>query len=65
MPCIVLDPFAGSGTTGVVARQLGRQFIGIELNPNYCSLALRRIRNPQPEPVVADVVGQMGLFAEG
>ena len=39
----VLDPFMGSGTTGMVARQLGRKWIGIELNPEYCALALKRI----------------------
>jgi len=41
--CTVLDPFCGSGTTGVVALHLGRRFIGIELNPNYVELARRRI----------------------
>lgn len=39
----VLDPFAGSGTTGVVAKRLGRNFIGIELNPEYRQLAEGRI----------------------
>lgn len=39
----VLDPFLGSGTTGMVAKQLGRRYIGIELNPEYCTLAKRRI----------------------
>ena len=41
---IVLDPFMGSGTTGLVAKKLGRNFIGIELNPNYVEIANRRIR---------------------
>lgn len=40
---IVLDPFIGSGTTAVVARQLGRDFIGIDLNPEYVALAKRRL----------------------
>jgi len=39
----VLDPFFGAGTTGMVAKQLGRDFIGIELNPKYCEMAKRRI----------------------
>ena len=40
---IVLDPFMGSGTTGVVAKRLGRGFIGIDINPDYCAMALERI----------------------
>jgi len=40
---IVLDPFFGSGTTGVVAKKLGRQYIGIEMNPKYCELSGQRI----------------------
>lgn len=41
-PCVVLDPFHGSGTTGMVAEKHGRSYIGIELNPDY--IALRRPR---------------------
>jgi DNA modification methylase len=44
----VLDPFAGSGTTGMVALRHGRQFIGIELNPEYCEMARRRIEGDAP-----------------
>ncbi len=44
----VLDPFAGSGTTGVVALRLGRSFVGIELNPTYADMARNRIRNDAP-----------------
>ena len=40
---IVLDPFMGSGTTGMVASQMGRHFVGIELNPAYTELAYKRI----------------------
>lgn len=40
---MVLDPFAGSGTTGVVAKRLGRDFIGVELNPEYKKMAEDRI----------------------
>jgi DNA modification methylase len=42
-PCVVLDPFAGSGTTLAVAKTLGRDSIGIELNPDYIALAEQRI----------------------
>lgn len=41
----ILDPFMGSGTTGVVSRRLKRNFIGIEINDNYFSIAEERIRN--------------------
>ena len=48
VPCVVLDPFTGSGTTGAVARTLGRDFIGCELNPEYVKLAEKRIGHAQP-----------------
>jgi DNA modification methylase len=47
-PCTVLDPFAGAGTTGLVARRLGRSFIGIELNPEYLNMAENRIVDDSP-----------------
>jgi len=40
---IVLDPFCGSGTTLIVAKKLGRNYIGIDLKPEYCEMAKRRI----------------------
>lgn len=40
---MVLDPFCGSGTTGIVATRAGRNFIGIELNPEYITMAERRL----------------------
>lgn len=50
---IVLDPFFGSGTTGAVAKKLGRNFIGIERDPAYARHATKRIAeikaSPQPE----------------
>lgn len=48
VPCIVLDPFSGAGTTGLVARMLGINFIGIELKPEYCEMARRRITDDAP-----------------
>lgn len=45
---VVLDPFAGSGTTGAVAVSLGRRFVGIELSPEYCRMAEERIGSVQP-----------------
>ena len=42
---VVLDPFMGSGTTGIVARKLNRNFLGCELNPDYQKMAERRIFN--------------------
>lgn len=49
---VVLDPFGGAGTTGLVADRLGRNAILIELNPAYAAMAERRIR------------GDAGMFAE-
>ena len=45
----VLDPFFGSGTTGAVAKRLGREYIGIEINPNYCEKAQKRIEGTEPK----------------
>jgi len=42
-PQTVLDPFMGSGTTGVAAIQMGRKFIGIEREPKYFDIACKRI----------------------
>jgi DNA modification methylase len=55
----VLDPFAGSGTTGVVAVAHGRRFVGVELNADYVDLAIERIESTVPEE--AD---QLELFEE-
>jgi len=45
---VVLDPFFGTGTTGVVARRLGRHWIGIERDPSYVEIARRRIESTAP-----------------
>lgn len=47
LPAVVLDPFMGSGTTGVACMNLGRKFIGIEIEPKYFEIACERIENAQ------------------
>ena len=46
-PQTILDPFMGSGTTGVACMNLGRKFIGIEIEPKYFDIACRRIEDAQ------------------
>lgn len=53
---LVLDPFMGSGTTGVAAVQVGRRFVGIEVDPKWFEIACRRIVGALHQP---------GLFDEG
>jgi DNA modification methylase len=48
VPCTVLDPFGGAGTTGLVADRLQRNAILIELNPAYAAMAEKRIHNDAP-----------------
>lgn len=43
----ILDPFLGSGTTAVACKQLNRNFIGIEISPEYCKIAEERLKNLQ------------------
>jgi DNA modification methylase len=44
VPCTVFDLFMGSGTTALVAKKLGRNYLGIELNPEYVKIAENRIK---------------------
>ena len=46
----VLDPYMGSGTTGVACAKLGRKFVGIEIDPTYFDIACRRIEEAQRQP---------------
>jgi DNA modification methylase len=48
VPQLILDPFTGAGTTGLVATRKGRRFIGTELNPDYANMARNRIVNDAP-----------------
>jgi DNA modification methylase len=47
---VVLDPFCGSGTTCVAARNAGRHYVGYELDPRYVDLALKRLATDEPAP---------------
>lgn len=47
---VVYDPFMGAGTTGVVAKKLGRHYVGSEMNPKYIEMAERRIGNTVYQP---------------
>lgn len=58
----VLDPFAGSGTTAVVAKKLGRRFCGIEINKEYCCWALKRLKTAHADATIQGYAG--GVFWE-
>ena len=60
IPQTILDPFMGSGTTGVAAVQMGRQFIGIEREPKYFDIACKRIEDAQR---MGDMFGFNGTSA--
>lgn len=49
---VVLDPFFGAGTTGIVAKKQGKEFIGIEINEDYCKMAARRIASVSQNVVI-------------
>jgi site-specific DNA-methyltransferase (adenine-specific) len=49
----VLDPFLGSGTTGKMARQHGRKFVGIEISADYLAIAQKRIADATPNDLLA------------
>ena len=65
----ILDPFMGSGTTGVACANLGRSFIGIEIDPGYFDIACRRIEEAYRQPRLFDEPApkpvQVGLFDGG
>ena len=62
---LILDPFMGSGTTGVAAIQLGRKFIGIERERKYFDIACERIENAQRQQTLFEPqpkAEQLGMF---
>ncbi len=61
---IVLDPFLGSGTTGVVAGMNGKKFIGIELNEEYCEIAVKRIEQSRTGLTKAELEAGQGMLFE-
>jgi DNA modification methylase len=69
-PALVLDPFAGSGTTLLVALRHGRRAFGFDLSPTYCDLARKRITddapllNGQPDAPREPEAAQLGLWQE-
>jgi DNA modification methylase len=64
VPCTVLDPFAGSGTTLAVAKRLGRQSVGIELSPYYVDMASHRVAEARTETVHHPAQRRLAGFAE-
>jgi DNA modification methylase len=51
----IFDPFMGSGTTGVACMQLGRRFIGCEIDPAYFAIAEKRIRQAAAQMLLPGV----------
>jgi len=57
---VVLDPFAGSGTTAAAAKQLGRQYVGIDISEEYCQIAQERVMRMQPR-----LLEEAGMYVGG
>ena len=58
---IILDPFMGSGTTAIAAKNLKRKYIGIEISPEYCELAENRIKNGM---IIKDKEEELPIFSQ-
>ncbi|MDO8684844.1 MAG: DNA methyltransferase [Armatimonadota bacterium] len=67
VPCMVLDPFAGTSTTLAVAKALGRRSIGIEASKDYCEISVKKLSHASMKPPkgrAPKVDGQMALLGE-
>ena len=53
-PCVVLDPFMGAGTTGLVCEKSGRKWIGVELSKEYCEIIKKRLTVPSKRTGIFD-----------
>ena len=60
---VILDPFAGSGTTGVAAVELGYRFLGCEIQPEYASIARERMGNDGARSAANDNEPQLALYS--
>jgi DNA modification methylase len=61
---LIFDPFCGSGTTCVAAKRLGRRYIGIDISPEYCDIARKRLEAEEKGITVKELEkGQGSLFA--
>jgi tRNA G10 N-methylase Trm11 len=64
-PDTILDPFAGSGTTLVAAKKLGRHFLGFEISPEYCQIARDRLARIDAQPSLFTQPPQQMTIEEG
>lgn len=61
---VILDPFFGAGTTGVVSLKQGKKFVGIELNPEYIEIAKKRLRPYLEQRKLSSQFKQIHLYTQ-